>query len=51
MSAVCLARGTACGYKLVLNSENQGPVVMHHRGAFMHHSCVIQVSSYVIHGP
>ena len=26
--------------KLVLNSEDQGPLVMHHRGAFMHHSCV-----------
>ena len=28
--------------KLVLNSEDQRPLVMHRRGAFMHHSCVIQ---------
>ena len=30
--------------KLVLKSEDQGPLVTHHRGAFMH---VIHVSSYV----
>ena len=31
--------------KLVLKSEDQeGPLVLHHRGAFMLHSCVIHVS-------